>query len=341
MSDCIIPVQPLEVKSELRSPQRIFADKPIHCVYAICDPRRTDGYIYCEDNEGEKPKLFLFEEPFYVGQTNNKRTRFKQHIIEATAHYNLNPAKEDMILDLLAEGLEPIFVVLKDGLYLEECNKWERYYIKLIKRIFDGGSLLNSASGGFACSGYLVTESFRKNTSKNSFNMWRIPGHREKIVEMSNREDKKLAVSLRMKKLWQDEEFKKKVAAKRWTKENREKASKQLSETNLSNDVNIKLRNRMTNNNPMARQEIRDKMKESWTDDRREQMSIKRSGIQEKGRNTYIFVKDDVKIVVDNLLKFCLENNLSYHKIVNLFYRRKSDEVECDDWLIKRLSDKK
>ncbi len=166
--DCIIKIEePFQLNSSLIDPKRIFADKPIYSVYGVLDPRLTGMFWYCEDDEGEEPKLSLFEEPFYVGQSLNFENRKSQHQTEAINYYNNNPLKEERIRDILAEGLEPIFVVLKEGLYFEEANKWEKYYIKLIGRLDKGtGPLTNLSDGGAEnSSGVIWGEARRKKMS--------------------------------------------------------------------------------------------------------------------------------------------------------------------------------
>jgi hypothetical protein len=149
--DCIVKIKiPLEEKFNLKDPKYILADKPIHSIYAICDPRKTGMFWYCEDND--EPKLTLFEEPFYIGQTIKFRKRKNEHLDSSINHYNINPFKEELIREILSEGLEPIFIVLKEKLYFEEVNYWEQYYIKLIGRI--NGSLLNMTDGGSGSNGF-------------------------------------------------------------------------------------------------------------------------------------------------------------------------------------------
>ncbi len=119
-----------------------------HSIYAICDPRYVEGYLYCEDVEGNKPNLFLFEEPFYIGQSYDAVKRFKQHMWEADNFYGNNLIKEERIREIISYGLEPIFIVIRDGLTLKQANEFEEHYIKLVGKNSEGGTLVNFLIGG-------------------------------------------------------------------------------------------------------------------------------------------------------------------------------------------------
>lgn len=163
--DCVVKVEPLITNYDLKELSNIFTETPNYSIYAICDPRKTGMFWYCEDGEGQKPKLSLFEEPFYIGQTKNFYKRIIMHNFDMRHFSGQNPLKEEMMREILSEGLEPIFVILREYLYLNEANKLEQEYIKLIGKLESGGSLLNMTNGGDGTPGYKKSLETRRKIS--------------------------------------------------------------------------------------------------------------------------------------------------------------------------------
>lgn len=343
--DCIIQIkEPLVETLKLTDPKSVYGDKPIFKVYGICDPRISGMFWYSEDEEGEKPKLSLFEEPFYVGQSLNFETRRKDHIKSSLGYYEINPLKEEIIREILAEGLEPIFVILKEGLYFEEANEWEKYYIELIGRIDSNlGPLLNQNDGGQGFIGSLFTESRRnkiRNRMKGKWDGNKNPMYNSKrfgklnpFYNQKHTDESKIIIG---------EKRKLQIV----TEETREKFRQRF----------------LGENNPSRKQEVREKQSKAWTKERKEEYSRKTRGKKKppvtletrlkmsnvrKGKpisletrinrsNWIYWFKDpdgNEYSNIYNLSDFCKENNL--HKgVINQYFQIGKNTFK--GWFFKR-----
>jgi hypothetical protein len=107
-------------------------------IYIYLNPLKPGNYNY---------KKFRFEfEPFYIGL--GKKNRINQHINESK--YSTNKSiKDNIILKILKNDIEPIRFKLYENLTLERAIKIEKYLIKIIgRRDLGTVSLSNLTEGG-------------------------------------------------------------------------------------------------------------------------------------------------------------------------------------------------
>lgn len=107
-------------------------------IYIYLNPLKPGNYQY---------KKFNFEfEPFYIGL--GQKNRIDRHINDAKYHKKKS-LKDNIILKILKNNLEPIRFKLYDNITLESASRLERYLIYLIgRRNIKSGSLSNLTTGG-------------------------------------------------------------------------------------------------------------------------------------------------------------------------------------------------
>jgi hypothetical protein len=104
-------------------------------IYAILDPEKNGEFIY-EDLK------FEFE-PFYIGRGKKERLSFTK-LIDRSSGYKKNKLKS-----LRNKGLQPIVLVIENGLTFEESVQREIDYIKKIgRKDLELGPLTNLTDGG-------------------------------------------------------------------------------------------------------------------------------------------------------------------------------------------------
>ena len=111
-----------------------------HYVYVYLNPLKKGDFKYGK---------FEFEyEPFYIGM--GKKDRIDRHISYAISKMKVfNPLKNNIILKILKNGIEPIRYKLYENLSIETAKRIEKILIRLIGRRDIGfGTLANHTNGG-------------------------------------------------------------------------------------------------------------------------------------------------------------------------------------------------
>lgn len=128
-----------------------------------------DNYVvYCY-LDPRKPGLFLFDdirfdcEPIYIGK--GKPSRPKNHL---TIYKRKNTRFYSKIQSIIESRLIPDYVILKSNLTEEKSFEYEKYFIKLIGRIENNGTLTNLSDGGEGQSGFKFSSASKLNRSQKT-----------------------------------------------------------------------------------------------------------------------------------------------------------------------------
>ena len=134
-----------------------------------------DNYVvYCY-LDPRKPGIFLFDnfkfdyEPIYIGK--GKPNRPQRHL---TLYKTNNNRFYSKLQSIIESGLTPEYKIIKSDLTEEKSFEYEKYFIELIGRIGNNGTLTNLTNGGEVSSGFIKTTdtinklsvSIQKNYSK-------------------------------------------------------------------------------------------------------------------------------------------------------------------------------
>lgn len=99
--------------------------------------------------------------PFYVGKTNNPKSRLNSHIRDAKKMIqNINKCK--LILDILEKGIKPILRIIEwcfNTDVVEREKYWIKYYRRIVKLVnkSEGGEIGNKSFGEINCTSVLDT----------------------------------------------------------------------------------------------------------------------------------------------------------------------------------------
>lgn len=131
-------------------------------VYIYLNPLKPGNFEY---------KKFNFEfEPFYIGL--GKKNRINRHINDAKYHKKKS-LKDNIILKILKNNIEPIRFKLYDNITLESASRLERYLIHLIgRRDLNKGSLANLTDGGEGTFGRVYTDIQLENRKILTNKLW-------------------------------------------------------------------------------------------------------------------------------------------------------------------------
>ena len=121
-------------------------------VYCFLDTRKPGSYIFGD---------IKFEyEPIYIGK--GKGIRPRRHL---TLYKSNNNRFYSKLSSIINNGVEPIYINIKDTLSEVEAFEYEKYFIKLIGRIENGGTLTNLSDGGEGQSGFKFSDESKRKMS--------------------------------------------------------------------------------------------------------------------------------------------------------------------------------
>jgi group I intron endonuclease len=146
-------------------------------VYCFLDTRKPGKYSFGD--------ISFDYEPIYIGK--GKGVRPKRHL---TLYKSYNNRFYSKLSSIINNGVEPIYITIKDSLSEEDAFKYEKYFISLIGRIENGGTLTNLSDGGEGQSGFKFSEESKKNMSDNR------KGDKNYMFGKSHTDDTKLKISL-------------------------------------------------------------------------------------------------------------------------------------------------
>lgn len=221
-------------------------------IYIYLNPLKKGKYQY---------KHFNFDyEPFYVGL--GQKNRINRHIIDSRykdKHNKHKTLKDNIILKILKNDLEPIRFKLYENVTLESAIRLERCLIKLIgRRDISLGTLANFTDGGEGCVGYVCSDEMRKYYSERAKIYWKNGTFKPKIGEKNGFYNKVHSEETKQKirETIGDSRMGEKNAnyGNNWTDEEKQKASLRQIENHkhLTGD-----------NNPAKNEEVRKKISNS------------------------------------------------------------------------------
>lgn len=127
----------------------------IFFVYCFLDNRKPGEYIYGD--------IKFDYEPIYVGK--GKGNRAKNHLT-IYKNQNRNNRFYNKLGSIIKSGATPTFINIKESLSEKDAFEYERFFIKLIGRIENGGTLTNLSDGGEGQSGFRFSEETKEKMSK-------------------------------------------------------------------------------------------------------------------------------------------------------------------------------
>ena len=275
-----------------------------YCVYIYLDPRKPGNYKYDD--------LEFDHEPIYVGKGNNNRP--KRHMWLYTRHSTRFYSKIKAIKN---DGLEPIIKVYVCNLSEVESFKLESEIIKKIGRIENDGPLTNLSDGGEGQSGYKFSEEGKLKMSQSRLG--------KKIGPMSD-------------------EAKRNISLSKIGKESPMKGKEMSQESKDRMRVSALNRSMSGENNPMYNRKHDRESIEMMSKNR-----IKKFGSdnpnygrkyteEEKTFDTWKLTNSEgVTSVINNLNKFCQDNNLNPSCMRDIYYGRMKNHK---GWIsVEKLSD--
>jgi hypothetical protein len=127
-----------------------------------------DNYVvYCY-LDPRKPGIFLFDnfkfdyEPIYIGK--GKPNRPQRHL---TLYKTNNNRFYSKLQSIIESGLTPEYKIIKSDLTEEKSFEYEKYFIELIGRIENNGTLTNLTNGGEGQSGFKFSNESKLKRSQN------------------------------------------------------------------------------------------------------------------------------------------------------------------------------
>jgi len=265
----------------------------IYFVYCFLDPRKPGDFIYGD--------LKFDYEPIYIGK--GKGIRPQRHF---TLYKNYNTRFYSKLSSIINSDMQPMYLTIRDNLLEKEAFEYEKFFIKLIGRMENGGVLTNLTDGGEGQSGFKFSDE-----SKKKMSMSRL-GKKKKPMSDIGR------LNISLSKIG-------KISLKKG------KTLEEIVGVERSNDIKKKM-------SDSAKERIGDKNSmfgRKHSDESKEKMSIntiKRFGsdnpIFGRERSEYEKIydtweltdKDGNVVIVDNLSKFCRENNLNPSCMRDLSY---------------------
>jgi group I intron endonuclease len=146
-------------------------------VYCFLDTRKPGKYSFGD--------ISFDYEPIYIGK--GKGVRPKRHL---TLYKSYNNRFYSKLSSIINNGVEPIYITIKDSLSEEDAFKYEKYFISLIGRIENGGTLTNLSDGGEGQSGFKFSEESKKKMSDSR------KGDKNYMFGKSHTDETKLKISL-------------------------------------------------------------------------------------------------------------------------------------------------
>ena len=152
----------------------------LYFVYCFVDTRKPGKYIYGD---------YEFDyEPIYIGK--GKGIRPQRHFI---LYKNSNTRFYNKLKSIILNNYKPEIIYLNKDLTEQEAFKQEVYFIKLIGRIENGGTLTNLTDGGDGQSGFKFSDESKEKMSLNKI------GEKNPMHGIHHNEDTKLKISLSKK----------------------------------------------------------------------------------------------------------------------------------------------
>lgn len=269
----------------------------IYFVYCFLDTRKPGEFIYGD--------LKFNYEPIYIGK--GKGIRPQRHFTLYKKYNNRFYSKMSSIID---SGVKPVYLTIRDNLLEKEAFEYEKFFIKLIGRIENGGVLTNLTDGGEGQSGFKFSDETKQKMSDNN------KGEKNHMFGKKHSEETKLKISFLKTG---------KISTKKGKK--------------LEDIVGIDRASEIKNNlSRLASEKIGEKnhmFGKQHSEESKKKMSIntiKRFGSdnpsfgRERSENEKVYDsweltdKEGNTIIVDNLNKFCRENNLNASCMRDLYY---------------------
>ena len=267
----------------------------IYFVYCFVDTRKSGQYIF---NDNDTNYKFDYE-PIYIGK--GKGIRPKRHF---SLYKNSNIRFYNKLKSIIDDGYQPEIIYLKNDLIENEAFEYEKYFIKLIGRKENNGTLTNLTDGGEGQSGFKHSE--KTKTKMSSDRMGEKNAHFGKHLS----DESKLNISLSKKNTvssfkgkhhTNESKMMMSIRAKERTGEKNSMYNKKHSEKSklLMSKNRIKLYGK---NNPNYRREYSE---------------------EEKTFDTWEItnINGNFKII-NNLAKFCRENRLNASCMRDIYYGR-------------------
>jgi hypothetical protein len=268
-----------------------------------------DNYVvYCY-LDPRKPGIFLFGnlkfdyEPIYIGK--GKPNRPQRHL---TLYKNNTNRFYSKLQSIIESGLTPEYKIIKSDLTEEKSFEYEKHFIELIGRIENNGTLTNLTNGGEGMSGFKFSEESIKKMSlsrlgkkhKPMSELGRLNISLSKIGKPSNKKD------MTFEEIYGDDKS-----------------------TDIKQKMSLKGKERVGEKNPMF-----NKTHKKESTDLMSKNTIKLFG--EKNPNYGRKYKESEKtfdtweitdingntLVIDNLTKYCNENQLNPTCMRDIFYGR-------------------
>lgn len=272
-------------------------------IYCYLDPRKPGTYIFGE---------YTFDfEPIYIGKGRKRRCFCHKYLYEkyTTRFYSKYKA-------IVKSNNKPKVVFVKTNLTEDESFEYEKYFINLIGRIENSGTLTNLSDGGEGQSGFKFSEETKRRMSKARKGMKLPPRSDEYRKHMSEVKKGKPAPNLGIS---MSEEAKIKMSLA--------KKGKYLGKDNPMFGKNHSEESRKK----ISENRIRLFGKENPLFGRKHTETQKIFDTWELTNNS------GEKLIIDNLTKFCRENNLNQTCMRDIYYGRMKTHK---NWVsVKKLTD--
>jgi hypothetical protein len=282
----------------------------IYFVYCFLDTRKPGEYIF-ED--------YKFEfEPIYIGK--GKGIRPQRHF---TLYKRYNTRFYSKMNSIISSGNKPEFILLSSGLTEKESFEFEKFFIKIIGRIENGGTLTNLSDGGEGQSGFRHSEKTKKKMSEVR--------KCKKLKPLSDEAKLKISIS----KIGKPSKLKGISFDDLYGEEKSNLIKSKMSNAGLK---------RIGEKNPMF-----GKNHTEYTKQKISQNQVRRFGEsnpnfgreykeEEKTFDTWRLTNiNGEEHIINNLNKFCLDNNLNPSCMRDIYYGRMKKHK---DWIkVEKLTD--
>jgi group I intron endonuclease len=278
--------------SNEKTPSRFF-------VYCYLDPRVPGEFIYDD--------LKLDYKPIYIGKGTGRR--YKTHLY---IYKNNNTRFYSKLTAIFNDGYKPICIIVKNNLLEDESFYYEKHYINLIGRIENAGPLTNLSDGGEGQSGFKMSDETKLKMSEAR------KGEKNYMFGKKHSESTKLKIS------------KAKMGSKT---HNRGKTMEEYMGVERAKEVkqilsDLGKKRTGENHNMFGRKHTEEsKLKMSKNTYRRYGSDNPSFGRVRKDNelvyDTWELTNENGDIfIIDNLNKFCRENNLNATCMRDIFYGR-------------------
>jgi hypothetical protein len=256
----------------------------IFYVYVILDPRKTGKYYF-----PNVPISFLYE-PFYIGKGKGRRILAHLHA-SSLKKANL---KNNKIKAILKNNLKPFVFKIEDGLAEKDALDKEKIYIKSIGRIeCKNGTLCNHTDGGEGMSGFHLSEETKQKLRKCRLGTKASPD----AIENMKKAHQRNPCSPMLGKKHSD----------------KTKSKMRMSHVGLFSGTKHPLYGKKPTY--LTRKKISDSHKKKCMHSTQKHKEILRELFSKQWEIIY---PDGHNIIIKNLRKFCLDNNLNASAMVKV-----------------------